>query len=211
MLITKIQRSRHERNRYDVFIDEKPAFRVSATLLAKCGLHTGQPIDQATADELGAAAARETAYQDALNFVSYRPRSSKEIIDKLTHKGFERELANQVVDQLKDQRLLNDVEFARMYVRDRLKGKPMGKALLRKKLMEKGISFQLSERVLKEYVTDENEETAAQTLLARKLKTGAARLSKLDSAARQKRLTEYLLRRGFSIEIASKTARSMNR
>jgi len=211
MLITKIQRSRRERNRHDVHIDEKLALRVSDTLLVKWGLFTGMEIDEATFEKLSVAEKRESAYQQALNFVSYRPRSSKEVLDKLSRKSFDHDVAIQVVELLKDQHFLNDTEFARMFVRDRLKGKPMGRSLLRKKLMEKGISFQLSDRVLKEYVTDEDEEAAAKALLTRKLKASAARFSKMDALTRQKRLMEYLVQRGFSFEIASKTARSLNR
>jgi regulatory protein len=211
MLITKIQRVRRERNRYIVYIDEQPVLRVSETTLVKAGLTAGGAIDQATIESLSGAERRETAYQIALNLVSYRPRSSKEILDKLARKGYEGELSREVVERLKDQRLLNDLEFARMFVRDRLKGKPMGRALLRKKLMEKGISFQLSERVLKEYVTEDNEETAAKALLTRKLKASFGRFSAMDAATRQRKLMEYLLRRGFSADIASKTARNVNR
>lgn len=211
MVITKIQRNRRERDRYVVYIDEQPVLRVSETTLVRAGLAAGTVIDQIMIDKLSLAELRETAYQVALNFVSYRPRSSKEILDKLARKGYERELSREVVERLKDQRLLDDLEFARMFVRDRLKGKPMGKALLRKKLMEKGISFQLSERVLKEYVTEENEETAAKALLARKLKASSGRLSTLDAATRQRKLIEYLLQRGFSVDIASKTTRNVNR
>ena len=77
--------------------------------------------------------------------------------------------------------------------------------------MAKGISFQLSDRVLTEYVTDEDEEVAAKALLTRKLKASAALFSKLDALTRQKRLMDYLVQRGFSFEIASKTARNLNR
>jgi hypothetical protein len=38
-----------------------------------------------------------------------------------------------------------------------------------------------------------------------------ARLSKLGLAVRQKRLADYLLNRGFSVEVAYKTARSIIR
>lgn len=211
MLVTKIQRSRRERNRYDVYIDENPILRMSDTLLVRWGLSVGMEIDETTFEKILAAEKRESAYQQALNFVSYRPRSSKEVLDKLARKSFDRDVALQVVDLLKDQHYLNDIEFARMYVRDRLKGKPMGRSLLRKKLMEKGLSFQISDRVLKEYLTDEDEEAAAKALLTRKLRASAARFSKLDTLTRQKRLMEYLVQRGFSFEIASKTARSLNR
>jgi regulatory protein len=124
-------------------------------------------------------------------------------------KEFSHELALEVIDKLKELNLLNDLQFARMFVRDKLRLKPMGKAMLRHKLLEKGIPFQLSERVLKEYVTDEKEQEAAKTLAVRKMKMSRSRFSALDPPTRQKRLVNYLLSRGFSQDIAYKTARSL--
>ena len=209
MLITKILKSRRERNKYEVFIDDKPGLRVSESTLAKSGLFTGKVLDEREIEQIVQADSRERARQVAVNFISYRPRSSKEILDKLTRKEFSRELALEVVDQLKELNLLNDLQFARMFVRDKLLGKPMGKAMLRRKLLEKGIAFQMSEGVLKEYVTEEKEQEAAKNLAVRKMKMSRSRFSALDPLARQKRLIDYLLSRGFSHDIAYKTARSI--
>jgi regulatory protein len=209
MLITKILKSRRERNKYEVFIDDKPVLRVSESTLAKSGLYTGKDLDERAIERIVEADSRERAHQVAVNFISYRPRSSKEIVDKLARKGFSRDLALVVVDRLTELNLLNDLQFARMFVRDKLLGKPMGKAMLRRKLLEKGIAFQLSERVLKEYVTEASEQEAAKTLAARKMRMSRSRFSTLDPLTRQKRLIDYLLSRGFSQDIAYKTARSI--
>jgi regulatory protein len=209
MLITKIVKSRRQRNSYEIFIDDKPGLKVSEGTLASAALFTGKTLDERSIQKIVQTDTRERAHQMAVNFISYRPRSSKEIVDKLTRKGFTHELALEAIDRLKELNLLDDLQFARMFVRDKLLGKPMGKALLRRKLLEKGIAFQLSERVLKEYVTDENEQKAATTLAVRKLKLSRSRFSALDPLARQKRLVDYLLSRGFSQDIAYKTARSV--
>ncbi|MCX6133578.1 MAG: RecX family transcriptional regulator [Ignavibacteriales bacterium] len=211
MLITRIQKVRRARSRYEISLDEKPAFHVSESLLVKAGLFTGKSIDQGEIDKLLLADACERANQIAVNFISYRPRSSKEVTDKLVRKGFTEDIVHAVVEHLREIFLINDLEFARMFVRDKLRGKPVGRALLRRKLMEKGISFQATERVIKEYVTDENEQEAARTLATRKLKMSGARFSDLEPAVRQKRLADYLLNRGFSTEVAYKTARSILR
>jgi regulatory protein len=209
MLITKILKVRRERNKYEVFIDDKPGLRVSESTLAKSGLYTGKALDEKVIEQIVQADARERAYQVAVNFISYRPRSSKEILDKLARKDFSHELALEVVDKLKELNLLDDLQFARMFVRDKLRGKPMGRAMLRRKLLEKGIAFQLSEGVLKEYVTEENEREAARTLVERKMKMNRSRFSALDPLAKQKRLIDYLLSRGFSHDVATKTVRSI--
>ena len=209
MLITKILKSRRERNKYEIFIDDKPGLRVSESTVAKSGLYTGKALDERAIEQIVQADSRERAHQVAINFISYRPRSSKEIADKLVRKGFSHELALEVVDELKELNLLNDLQFARMFVRDKLLLKPMGKAMLRHKLLEKGIAFQLSERVLKEYVTEQSEQKAAKTLAERKMKMSRSRYSALDPLARQKRLIEYLLSHGFSQDVATKTVRSI--
>jgi regulatory protein len=207
VLITKIVKSRKERNSYAVFIDEAPAFQVSDEVLMKFGLLTGKRIDERMVEEIASAEAFSRARKIALNFISYRPRSSKEIVNKLSHKGFSSELANQVVHHLREVNLVSDLEFARMLVRDKLRGKPMGKAMIRRKLLEKGISFQIIERVLKEYISEEDEQQAATRLAAKKLKLSRSRFAGLDSVKQQKRLIDYLLSRGFSTEVALKTVR----
>jgi regulatory protein len=211
MLVTRILKVRRERNRFEVYLDDKPAFRVSETILGKHGLYKGQEIDEKTLEKVIEADTRELAHQTAVNFISYRPRSSKEVLDKLVRKGFSEVLAREVVDKLRELMLINDLEFARMFVRDKLRGKPLGKALLRKKLLEKGLSFQLAERILKEYITAENEQEAAQTLAERKFRMSRKRFSGLEPAVQQKRLADYLLNRGFSAEVAYKTVRSIIR
>jgi regulatory protein len=211
MLVTKILKSRRERNKCEVFIDEQSAFRVSEAVVTKTGLYAGRRIDEKTVEEIVQADTFERAYQLAVNFISYRPRSSKEVIDRLIRKGFTQDLAHQITDQLREVKLLNDLEFARMFIRDKLRGKPMGKAMMRRKLLEKGISFQLTERIIKEYVTDESEQEAARALATRKLKVSQSRFSGLDPSTRQKRLADYLLARGFSSEVAYKTVRSIIR
>jgi regulatory protein len=211
MLITRIQKCRRERNRYEISVDEEVAFQVSESVLTKSGLYSGKSIDQETIDRIILADTRERAHHIAVNFISYRPRSSKEVTDKLTRKGFTADLAREVVERLRELMLINDLEFARMFIRDKLRGKPMGRALLRRKLLDKGISFQATERVLKEYVTDENEQEAAKALAIRKLKMSRARFSDLEPVVRQKRLADYLLNRGFSSEVAYKIARNIIR
>ncbi len=209
MVITKIVRSRKERGCFAVYVDDTLACLVSEEVLARFGLRGGGEIDEKSMEQLSSAAATDRARRIAINFLSYRPRSSREIIDKLTREGIPADVANNVAQHLRDIKMVNDLEFARMFVRDKLRGKPMGKAMMKQKLLAKGIAFQIIERVLKEYITEEAEQQAAARLAEKKLKVSRARFAGLDSARRQKRLVDYLLNRGFSTEIAMKTVRNI--
>lgn len=209
MLITKITKNRKERNSYSIYIDEALAFHVSDEVFVKFGLGLGKRLDEKTVELIASAEAFERAKKIALHFLSYRPRSSKEVVRKLQTQGYSTDLAKQVVHHLHSLDLIDDLQYARMFVRDKLRGRPMGKAMMRRKLMERGISFHMIEQVLKEYISEEDEQEAAAKLAAKKLQVQRERFAKLDLAKKQKRLLDYLLNRGFSSEVAAKTVRSL--
>ncbi|MEX0601745.1 MAG: RecX family transcriptional regulator [Bacteroidota bacterium] len=209
MFITKILRKKKRPPVYAVSVDGTLAFELSEEVFVRFGLHTGGEITEKTVEQIVTTEALTRATRTAVNYLSYRPRSSKETAQHLIRKGHSSELARRVVQQLTRQGMINDLEFARMFVRDKVKRKPVGKALLRQSLLEKGISPPVAEQVLKEYISDEEQQVAAEKLAARRLNLAHATFQKLDPVRRKKRLLEYLLRRGFSSEVAHKTVRAV--
>lgn len=75
----------------------------------------------------------------ALNYLKFRPRTVFEIREKLKSKRFEEEDIEKTVSVLKKNKLLDDKEFAKMYVRDRNLLKPTGSYLLKLELRKLGI------------------------------------------------------------------------
>lgn len=211
MIITKILRHKKYRDRYNVYIDGAVGFDVSSAVLQKFDLHLDQRIDDQTVERIATAEASHRAQAIAFNYLSYRPRSSKEVIDHLMRKGYTRELAQKVVRHLQSLKYIDDIEFARMFVRDRLKRRPSGYSMLRHALIVKGITPAVVENVLKEYVSDEKQFEAAQQIAEKRLKGANNALAKLDPMKQRNRIFNYLLRRGFSTEIAQKTVRSLLR
>lgn len=209
MIVTKILRRKKLRPLYAVYLDEADSFEVSDEVLLRFGLHTGQRLDERAIEEIASAEAMSRAQKLTLNYISYRPRSSREIVNHLVRKGFSKELGLRVAEHFKGLKLINDLEFTRMFVRDKMRGKPMGKALLRRKLLTKGISPQLIERVLREHVSEQDEEQAATQLATKKLRLSAGTFAKLDPRRQRKRLLEYLLQRGFSTDVATRTVRAI--
>ena len=123
-------------------------------------------------------------------------------------KGSTRECAENVTHQLQSARMINDLEFARAFVRDRLKRKPTGQALLRLQLLAKGISSSMADRVLVDLISPQNQEASALQAAMRKIQITRYSKRNLDDEKRKKRLLDFLLRRGFSYEFALKTLRT---
>lgn len=90
----------------------------------------------------------EKYYALSLKFLSYRQRSEKEIRDYLMRKKVAEETVDQIIAKLKEQRFLNDEEFARMWIESRNRSKPRSKRLLTLELKQKGISDEIIESQL---------------------------------------------------------------
>ncbi len=209
MIITKIARKKSKRPQSIVYVDGAHAFELSDDVLLKFGLRVGDTLDDAKVEQIVTGEAQYRAQSLAVNYISYRPRSTKEIVDHLRKKGFAVELAKKVTQHLQKKNLVNDAEFAGMFVRDRLKRKPIGTAMLRQQLMTKGIPPHIIERVLGQLVNNEDQERAAEELAAKRLTLSSGSFARLDPSKRKRRLFEYLLRRGFSTDIATKTVRNL--
>lgn len=84
----------------------------------------------------------------ALRLLSYRPRSIREIKQRLTKTNADTHTINRVINNLIDQNLLNDQEFARWWVEQRIKFRPRGNYALTQELAQKGLDREIIDSVL---------------------------------------------------------------
>ncbi|MBU4310557.1 recombination regulator RecX [bacterium] len=132
----------------------------------------------------------------AFKLLSYRPRSVKEIQDRLKKKDYSSRIISEVIKSLKRLKFLNDKEFAKMWVESRIKTRPMGRHRLYQELIQKGIDRELIEKTLSNY-REEEEIELAKELAQRKLKRS---YQNLDKVTTKRRLYGFLQRRGFSYD-----------
>lgn len=167
----------------------------------------------------------DATYQKILNKVmlllSYRPRTRKELTQRLgkylkSEKPLSDEekktVAHQVLDYLDQNKLINDEEFAKLFIESKSKGKSvLGKRAILAKLMEKGISKSDAGMYLDATVSEEDELTTANKALIRRFKivafAGPAPAKALQpelysSPETQDSMAKYLVGRGFSYDIA---------
>jgi len=84
----------------------------------------------------------------ALRLLSYRPRSIREIKKRLTKTNADTNTINRVINNLIEQNLLNDQEFARWWVDQRVKFRPRGNYALTQELVQKGLDREIIDSVL---------------------------------------------------------------
>ncbi len=194
--ITRIETQKRNPRRKSIFIDGKFAFGVDEEVVSKLGLEKGAGLTEQKIKEILIRKNENEAKEIALRFLSFRRRTEKEIKDKLKKKGFDEKAIKSTIDRLKEYDLINDLEFAAAWVKERLAYKPRGKKLLKQELWKKGIKKDIIEQVTEEFCQDEDKSAIE---LLEKIKR---RYKNLEPKVAKRRMLSLLLRRGFSYEIA---------
>ena len=202
MIITKIERQKKNTSRISIFVDEKYAFGISEDVYVRFALHQGQELTESQREEIERAEMESSVKRIALRYRSFRPRSTKDVADYLKKKGYDDSGVDRAIAFLNENKLLNDEEFARMYCRDRLILKPVGKLSMKQLLFKKGIDRNIVDRILNELYTAESENALAMKEAERKNK----RVRTLPAQTKKKRIYEHLVRRGYESSLSLKIA-----
>ena len=129
--------------------------------------------------------------------LSYCQRSTQEVKDRLKKKGFSAAVTRKTIAYLSEINYLNDEEFAKFWIRSKMQSSPVGGALLRYQLRQKGIAEEVLEKATEEEAGRYNEYKLVRELVASRRK----RYKNLkDPKKLKRRLYDYLRRRGFSQE-----------
>ena len=206
MRITRIESQKRRSGRKSIYADGKFLAGVDAETIARLALRPGDSLSEEQVTSLLQTEEFLAAKNAALRLLAIRPRTEREIRDRLRRKNLPDAQIARVTGELKAAGLLDDAEFARLYIRSARTRKPSGGRRLREKLLQLGVDRTTIEDVLEEHSreTDLREETmrAARQYLRRHRSERIAP----DNTQLKKRLIAFLERRGFAWEDIMATA-----
>jgi regulatory protein len=133
-------------------------------------------------------------YKAAVRFLSFRPRSEKELQDYLTKKKCDDLTSKQILESLKRDKFLNDEEFIRWWVEQRTILKPKAMRVIKFELKQKGINKELLDSFFEENEDSNSDFTNALKLAEKKLRTIHDRSERRKV---QEKLGRYLAGKGF--------------
>jgi regulatory protein len=194
--ITKLEVQKHNKERVNVFLDDEYAFAVSLTAAAV--LRKGQALSPGQIAQLRREGEADLAYQRALRYLGYRPRSEAEMGDYLQRKGYEEAIVVEVLARLRSRGYVDDGAFAQFWVENRTRFSPRGARALRYELRQKGLGRDAIDEALQE----QDDDVAAWSAAEAK----AARWKDLPREEFDQKLIGYLARRGFSFAVARRVA-----
>ncbi len=157
----------------------------------------GKPAPELDPDADPAAVARAIV----LRQLTSSPKSRLQLARKLAERNVPEDVAEAVLDRFEEVQLIDDAEFAQMWVRSRAQTRSLARGALKRELSEKGIADDLAEEALCQ-VSDEDERAAAVALIRRKLRPtmGLAERPERDKIVR--RLVSMLARKGYPPALA---------
>ena len=213
MKIAKLEPSKHKAGRWLVWFEDGSLLRVGESEVVSLSLYTGKKLTDDEAEALAEAAGQSKLNARAVELLSARPMSRKELVDKLSAPARRRRKpgedapesdpkalaqereslrrgAEKAADRLEKLGLLNDGEYARTVVRH-YSAKGYGVRKLRDELYRRGVPRELWEDALAELEPDTS---GIDRLLTQKLRGAEPTRENL------KRASDYLARRGFGWE-----------
>ncbi|MFB0527615.1 MAG: RecX family transcriptional regulator [bacterium] len=202
MKITKIEKQKRRQDLYSLFLDGKYAFHLHKDVLSDLRWKIGQEVDQQEIRRVTRLEELKEARDYAFLLLSYRARSCQEITERLLKKRYERKVVQDVVEELKRLHYLDDRAFAIEWIENRLREK-RGKILIRRELLKKGIEKEVIDDSIAESFEKiaTNEDELAWQAIERRI----PRYQKLEKSKAYRRIKDFLIRRGFSIETTENT------
>ena len=197
--VTRLVAQQKNPNRVSVFIDEAFAFGVHVDLVVTFGLHKGQRLNVAAQQQIVQADRVRAAREVALGYLSHSARTEREVRQKLLRSDFDEAVAEDTVVRLRELGYLDDAAYARHYVQARFRNRGYGPGRLRSDLMRRGVAAALIDTVLDELLEQQDMLEAARRHAEKRWPRLAG---EPDARKRRKKLSEFLVRRGFSYETA---------
>ena len=168
MRITKVAPATRTAGRYNIFVDGHYSFSLDEFQLVQHSLHSGQEIDETKLAELQAESDFGKNYIRAVDLISRRLRSEREIRDYARRKQWSRDNTERVIARLYDRGYLNDLVFTKAFTRSRQSAQKYSRRRIERDLVNKGISHRIIQQVLDEEAGMADDNDALTNLVAKK-------------------------------------------
>jgi regulatory protein len=191
-VITRLAASGERSKKVRVYLDGKYAFSLEPEVALSAKLRVDRDLSQSQVDDLGKRNDMKRAVAAAERLLSFRPRSEKELAQKLAQKKFDPTTVTAALDYLREHKLVDDAAFARYWAENRAAFSPRSRRLVTLELRQKGVDVATASGCSEGL----DDEAAAYEAAARKV----TRMSITDYEGFRRRMGDFLKRRGFSYE-----------
>lgn len=193
LIITSVEMMRKPKHRYLITFGPY-SLTVHEDVMIKYRMTKGSIFRKDELEEIVVSDERQQAYVEALRFLERKPRTAKEIAQRLYQKGMTADGIEKTIIRLQQERLVDDEWYAKQWAEQRITKQKKGRMWVRQELRQKGIENELIVEALNE-VSEEDEMNSAYTIGKKKWQQ-----IKGDVLERKRKTGAFLMRRGFTGE-----------
>lgn len=198
MIIQKIEFN-DKKDKFVIETDTKESFLLSYNDFEKFKIHNEMIIDDELYTHLLNISKFGEAFEISLNFLSYKLRTEKEIITKLKSKKFSAEIIDEVITKLKNLDLLDDYNYSKIFINDKINLTNYSKRRIINDLYQKGIDKKIYEDYLEEVFGYNMELDKATLIVETKINIWK---EKYEGYELKNKIVTFLLQKGFSYDVA---------
>lgn len=182
----------------NVLFDSNDALNISAELVVKFNLKRGVVIDQTLYTQICHEQEILQAKNEAIRYISYRPKTIWEVENKLYSLKFRPEAIAKTINFLIEFGYLDDEKFAVKYINEKIKLKKSSFKKLERELLRKGIKKDILENVFLQFERSDIEKINALQHARRKY----CSIKYKSEFERIQKTINYLIQKGFSFDLA---------
>jgi regulatory protein len=201
MRIIKIDKLKFKKNTFKICFENNDTMIVLADSIVKLGLKVGKDLADKEYKEFMSYDKYNRIMSDALAAVALRSYSSRGLQEKLLQKGYDKDMALNVVNRLEELNYINDDKFSKNYA-VYLSQKGKGEFAIKAELEKHGIDKVLIMEALDEVKSQEEPYEQIVKIMLSKFKN-----FKWKDKSEVRRAAAFFLRRGFSSENIAKAFR----
>lgn len=191
-ILTSITASKNGKN-CDIFINGELWITTSIDIVLKYKLNKGMLLNSTLENILAKEHRTYLVKQTAYNFAAFKPRTEKQVKEKLKIKGFSNDELQRAISFLKEFKLLDDEKFAFTFSKEYLKRKNVGKSKLIDELTKRGIDKDLAVKAADNSYNDSSTNDVVLRTALKKMKL----ISNLPKKEQKNKIIAYLRRQGF--------------
>jgi regulatory protein len=200
LVITDVQTQVKRAERRSIFINGEFALGISEETYVRYALYRGRAITPELLEEVRREDELFQCKQTAMRFLERRMRSRQEVERKLAGKEYSPEAIDATLRFLAEYGMIDDREFARVFVGDQLLRRPLGRRRLGDELRRKGIEKEEIAETLKSAIGDADELANAMAAAEKKART----IRHDDPRKWERSMASFLAGRGFGWDVVSK-------
>lgn len=202
--ITLIEVQKRNKSRVNVYIDKEFVFACDMELVYQYSLKVGSEVETEKMNSIAEADNFMKAKSDALRYIEKSYKTEKEILNKLSKKGYDGKVISKVLSFMKEYNFMDDNKYAQSYINDKLRSQ--GKNRIVYGLRQKGIKDDIIYDKIESIDSEAQEDTAFR--LAEK-KYNILKNRETDKRKLYQKLAQHLVSRGYSWEIIRSSLRRL--